>query len=62
MKTVSLTVGTCRYTDRYISTVRSTEVGVLMLSETSSSIFTDGYADGVVNDPSPQLGVLATRG
>ena len=49
-------------TDRYISTGGQIDRGLGVFDverDFRPSIFTDGYADGVVNDPSPQLGVLA---
>lgn len=49
-------------TDRYISTGGQIDRGLGVFDverDFRASIFTDGYTDGVVNDPSPQLGVLA---
>lgn len=48
-------------TERYISTGGQIDrgLGVFDVKRTPRpSIFTDGYSDGVVNDPSPQLGML----
>jgi iron complex outermembrane receptor protein len=49
-------------TDRYISTGGQIDRGLGVFDverDFRESIFTDGYTDGVVNDPSPQLGLLA---
>ena len=49
-------------TERYISTGGQIDRGLGVFDVKKifrPSIFTDGYSDGVVNDPSPQLGVLA---
>jgi len=49
-------------TERYISTGGQIDRGRGVFDVEKvfrPSIFTDGYSDGVVNDPSPQLGVLA---
>ncbi len=49
-------------TDRYISTGGQIDRGLGIFDverDFRPQIFTDGFADGVVNDPAPQLGVLA---
>ena len=49
-------------TDRYISTGGQIDRGLGIFDverDFRPQIFTDGFTDGVVNDPAPQLGVLA---
>lgn len=49
-------------TDRYISTGGQIDRGLGIFDverDFRPQIFTDGFSDGVVNDPAPQLGVLA---
>ena len=49
-------------TDRYISTGGQIDRGLGIFDVEKNfrpQIFTDGFTDGVVNDPAPQLGVLA---